>query len=58
MIGWKAWRLEGRNAKKRQAAISYADCFTVATAQLFSGSILTGDPEFQKVEYLVAVDWI
>jgi len=43
---------------KAQFAISYADCFTVATAQLFSGSILTGDPEFQKVEHLVAVDWI
>ena len=43
---------------KAQFAISYADCFAVATAQLLSGSILTGDPEFQKVEHLVSVDWI
>jgi len=43
---------------KAQFAISYADCFTVATAELFSGSIITGDPEFKKVEHLVAVDWI
>jgi ribonuclease VapC len=43
---------------KAQFAISYADCFAVATAKLFSGSIITGDPEFKKVEDLVAVDWI
>jgi ribonuclease VapC len=43
---------------KAQYAISYADCFAVATAELFSGSVLTGDPEFKKVEHLVAVDWI
>ncbi|MGB5747919.1 MAG: hypothetical protein WBM69_13110 [Desulfobacterales bacterium] len=34
------------------------DSFAVATAKLFSGSIITGDPEFKKVEHLVAVDWI
>ena len=43
---------------KAQFAISYADCFAVATAALRSGSIITGDPEFKKVEHLVAVDWI
>jgi ribonuclease VapC len=43
---------------KAQFAISYADCFAAATAEMFSGSILTGDPEFKKVEHLVAVDWI
>jgi ribonuclease VapC len=43
---------------KAQFAISYADCFAAATAKLFSGSILTGDPEFKKVEDLVAVDWL
>jgi ribonuclease VapC len=43
---------------KAQFAISYADCFAVATAALFSGSIITGDPEFKKVEHLVAVDWL
>ena len=43
---------------KAQFAISYADCFAVATAELFSGSLLTGDPEFKKVEHLVTVDWV
>ena len=43
---------------KAQFAISYADCFAVSTAQLMSGSILTGDPEFKKIEHLVAVEWI
>jgi ribonuclease VapC len=43
---------------KAQFAISYADCFAVATAELFSGSIITGDPEFKKIEHLVSVDWI
>ena len=43
---------------KAQYAISYADCFAVATANLFSGSIITGDPEFKKVEHIVSVDWI
>jgi len=43
---------------KAQFAISYADCFAVATAELFSGSILTGDPEFKKVEHLVTIDWV
>ena len=43
---------------KAEFAISYADCFAVATAELFSGPILTGDPEFKKVEHIVAVDWI
>jgi len=43
---------------KAQYAISYADCFAAATAEQFSGPILTGDPEFKKIEHLVAVDWI
>jgi ribonuclease VapC len=43
---------------KAQYAISYADCFAVATAKLYSGSIITGDPEFKKIEHLVPVDWI
>ena len=43
---------------KAQYAISYADCFTVATAEQLSASIITGDPEFKKVEPLVTVEWI
>jgi len=43
---------------KAQYAISYADCFTAATALMFSASIVTGDPEFRKVEELVTIEWV
>ena len=43
---------------KAQYAISYADCFAVATAEQLSASIITGDPEFKKVDSLVSVEWI
>ena len=43
---------------KAEYAISYADCFAVATAEQLSASIITGDPEFKKVEHLVSVDWL
>ena len=43
---------------KVQYAISYADCFATATEEKLSASIITGDPEFKKVEHFVSVDWI
>lgn len=43
---------------KAEHAISYADCFAVATAISFSATIVTGDPEFKKVENLVSISWI
>jgi uncharacterized protein len=43
---------------KAQYALSYADCFAVATALRFQSSIVTGDPEFKKIEHLVEIDWI
>ena len=43
---------------KAQHALSFADCFAVATAQRENAVILTGDPEFKKVEKLVKIDWI
>ena len=43
---------------KAEHAISYADCFAVATAQKVKASIITGDPEFKKVERLVEIEWI
>lgn len=39
-------------------SISYADCFAVATAMRENAVILTGDPEFKKVERLVEVEWL
>ena len=43
---------------KAQHAISYADCFAVATALKFSAAILTGDPEFKTVENSVQIIWL
>jgi len=43
---------------KAEYAISYADCFAVATALKIGASIITGDPEFKKVKPLVKVEWI
>jgi len=35
-----------------------ADAFAVALAQSRQATLLTGDPEFHKVENLVTVDWL
>jgi len=43
---------------KAQYAISYADCFAVATALKYSASIITGDPEFKKVDHIVTIEWL
>jgi predicted nucleic acid-binding protein len=39
-------------------ALSFADCFAVATAQRENAVILTGDPEFKNVATLVEIDWL
>jgi predicted nucleic acid-binding protein len=38
--------------------ISYADAFAVVTAQDRHGVVITGDPEFKKVEKIVPVEWL
>ena len=43
---------------KAQHALSFADCFAVATAQRENAVILTGDPEFKNVEKFVEIDWL
>ena len=43
---------------KGQYALSYADCFVVATAIKEKATVVTGDPEFRKVEGLVGIDWL
>lgn len=43
---------------KGQYALSYADCFAVATAIKEKATVVTGDPEFRKVEGLVGIDWL
>lgn len=43
---------------KAQHSISYADCFAAATAIQYEATILTGDPEFKKIESLVSIEWL
>lgn len=43
---------------KAKYPISYADCFAVATAIRENAVIVTGDPEFKRVENLVEIDWL
>lgn len=43
---------------KARHPLSFADAFAVALAQEVEGSVVTGDPEFEAVEGLVAVRWI
>jgi predicted nucleic acid-binding protein len=49
------WKASGIKA---EYSISYADCFAAATALQHGAAILTGDPEFKKIESLVSIDWI
>ena len=37
---------------------SYADAFAVALAQELNAPLMTGDPEFHKVEDIVQVCWL
>ena len=43
---------------KARFPISYADAFALALAQQHQAVLLTGDPEFKKVQHLVSVEWL
>lgn len=43
---------------KAQYAICYADCFALASAVEHKAILVTGDPEFRKVEHLVEIVWV
>ena len=43
---------------KADYPISYADSFVVACAIDQSAEIVTGDPDFKRVEHLVKIHWI
>ncbi len=43
---------------KAQYSLSYADCFAVMTAKKENARLVTGDPEFKKVEKLIKIDWL
>jgi len=43
---------------KAEYSIAYADCFAAATAIKAEASLVTGDPEFKKVQKIVEIDWM
>lgn len=43
---------------KARRPLSYADAFAVALAAELEAQVVTGDPEFEKVEDLVTVCWV
>jgi len=43
---------------RAQYALSYADCFALASALEHKATLVTGDPEFKKAEHLVGIVWI
>ncbi|MGO9370888.1 MAG: type II toxin-antitoxin system VapC family toxin [Syntrophobacteraceae bacterium] len=43
---------------KGKFPISYADAFAVALAQEMTATLITGDPEFKRVESLVKIMWL
>ena len=43
---------------KAKFPIAYADAFAVAAAQILGATVLTGDPEFDSVKQLIAVEQI
>jgi ribonuclease VapC len=43
---------------KARYPISYADAFAAALAQKLGAVLVTGDPEFRKVEAVVEIEWL
>jgi predicted nucleic acid-binding protein len=43
---------------KAQYSISYADCFVLASALEYKAVVVTGDPEFKKVQHLIKIAWV
>ncbi len=43
---------------KAEYSLSFADCFAVALAKKKDATVMTGDPEFKKIEHLVTIEWL
>jgi predicted nucleic acid-binding protein len=43
---------------KAAHALSFADCFAAATAIRESACLVTGDPEFKKLEKALQIEWL
>jgi ribonuclease VapC len=56
VVDWSLARAAA--AFKRRGGISFADCFAAALAQLHEAPVVTGDPEFRRLEGEVRVRWM
>jgi predicted nucleic acid-binding protein len=45
-------------ALKAKGGASYADCFAAGLAKLRKGEVVTGDPEFKRLESEIKVAWL
>jgi predicted nucleic acid-binding protein len=43
---------------KAEFSISYADCFALTSAIENKATLVSGDPEFKKVEHLIDIAWV
>ena len=43
---------------KSRGGIAYADCFAAALAKVRKAELMTGDPEFRRLEDVVTIFWI
>ena len=43
---------------KSSSGVGYADCFAGALAQHLGGTIVTGDPDFHRIEDVVQIQWL
>ena len=43
---------------KARFPIAYADAFATATAIRMNAVIVTGDPEFRRIEHLITINWL
>jgi len=43
---------------KSRGGIDYADCFAAALAKVRKAELMTGDPEFRRLEDVVTIFWI
>lgn len=43
---------------KAKYSLSYADCFAAATSYRERAPLITGDPEFKKVQDIIEIEWL
>ena len=43
---------------KATTRVGYADCFAAALGQRLDAAVLTGDPDFRRLEGAVAIEWL